>query len=318
MRRSCQRDRFAPPRLRHPGYTLVELIISMISATLLMAGLASCLFLAIRSFDGTTTAAATTRAADVHSDILVDLKHATGFVSRSSSAVSFTVPDRDGDLDDETITWQWTGLPTAELQYSINGGPAVTVLDDVQQFELTYLDRLISGSNPSPPTMDSSEWGMRWFLPTETFGYDNLYLLSTSTRRKQIGTRATLSESGTVVQLSVYLTISLLGNSDYTMAIYDVDANNNPGNLIVSTAIGNATSTGWHSLAVAPTPLAAGEYYLAVSYRSSSGRHHYDSLGGETHESNNDASKNNLWESAWTSSNEQTRRVAIYATYEPN
>ncbi|MFG0335892.1 MAG: hypothetical protein ACF8TS_21245 [Maioricimonas sp. JB049] len=300
------------------GYTLVELIISTLSASLLMAGLASSLFLSMRSLDGTSTAAATTRAADVHADLLNDLKHATGFTTRTSSRVTFTVPDRDSDLAEETITYQWTGLPTAELQYSINGSPLMTVLEDVQQFDVTYLNRSITGNNPSPPAMNSSQWGMRWYLPTETFGYEIPYLLTDSERRRQIGTRATLSEPGTVVQLSVYLTIGLLSNSDYTMAIYDVDNNDNPKNLIAHTALGNASSTGWYSLPLAPTPLTPGEYYLAVSYRNDSCRHHYNALVGETHESPNDASKKNQWESSWNSISSSSRRVSIYATYEPN
>ncbi|QDU37527.1 hypothetical protein Mal4_18410 [Maioricimonas rarisocia] len=313
-----QRHCFQTTVAARAGYTLVELIISTLSASLLMAGLASSLFLSIRSFDGTSTAAATTRAADVHADVLNDLKHATGFTTRTSNTVTFTVPDRDGDLAEETITYQWTGLPTAELQYSINGGPAVTVLEDVQQFDVAYLNRSITGNSPSPPAMDSSQWGMRWYLPTETFGYEIPYLLTDSDRRIQIGTRATLSEPGTVVQLSVYLTIGLLDNSDYTMAIYDVDNNDNPKNLLAHTALANASSTGWHSLPVAPTPLTPGEYYLAVSYKDSAARHHYDVLLGETHESPNDASKKNEWQSSWNSTGTSSRRVAIYATYEPD
>lgn len=314
------------PRIKHRqdgsarrGYTIVELLVSSISATLLLTGLASSLYLAIQSFDGTSNAAATTRAADVHTDILVDLKHANGFVSRASDAVTFTVPDRDGDLVDETLTYQWTGLPTAELQCSVNGNPPVTILEDVQDFNLAYLNRFVTGQASSPPPLDPNQWGMRWELPTQIFGYDTQFLLAETIRRKQIGTRATLTEEGTVQALTVYLSFPFGGSSDVTMAIYNVDNNDNPKDLIVNTTLTKFSSTGWHSLPVAPTVLTAGEYYLAVSYRSSDCFHHYDILGGgETHESNWDASKKNDWKSSWNSSGDAAKRLSIYATYEPN
>ncbi|CAK9027570.1 Uncharacterized protein SCF082_LOCUS17981 [Durusdinium trenchii] len=301
------------------GYTVVELLVSTISASLLLTGLASSLFLAVRSFDGTSNAAATTRATDVHNDILVDLKHATGFVSRASDAVTFTVPDRDGDLVDETLTYQWTGLPSAELQIAVDGGAPVTLLEDVQDFNLAYLNRFVTGSAAAPPPLDPNQWGTRWVLPTSIFGYDTQFLLTETERRRQVGTRATLTEDGTVQALTVYLSFPFGGNSDFTMAIYSVNTNDNPKDLIVHTALSNASSAGWYTLPVAPTVLTAGEYYLAVSYKSSYCYHHYDILGGgETHVSVNDASKKNQWQSSWNSISQTTKRLSIYATYEPN
>lgn len=299
------------------AYTIVELLVSTISATLLMTGLASSLYLAIRSFDGSSNASATTLAADVHDEILVDLKHAKGFLERSSDAVTFTVPDRDGDLQDETITYAWTGLPTAKLNYAINGNAPVTLLEDVQDFELTYLSRFVLGDAPEPPPLDPSQWGMRW-RESETFGYDTQLPFYGSSSGQQIGTRATLSEAGTVTELSVYLSFPFGGSTDFTLALYDVDANNDPQNLLVKTALGSASSSGWHSLPISPTALTPGEYYLAVSYGSSACYHRYDLFLGESHISNINVSQTNNWPASWISHSTSSARLSIYATYDPN
>lgn len=106
----------------------MELMVSMVSATLLLAGLASCLFIALRAFDGSSAAAVRSRAAETQAEMLIDLGEATSFSNRSVDSVTFKVPDRDGDGDEETIAYSWT-LATKELSYSTPNADGIYIVD---------------------------------------------------------------------------------------------------------------------------------------------------------------------------------------------
>ena len=155
-------DERSKRNIRH-GYTLIEFMVSMVSATLLLAGLASCLFIALRAFDGSSAAAVRSRAAEVQAEMLVDLGEATSFSNRSTDSVTFKVPDRDGDGNEETIAYSWAPGPQ-ELAYSYNGSPSIVVLDGVTNFQLGYESRSMPSAVQVPP-YDSSQWGARWAQP---------------------------------------------------------------------------------------------------------------------------------------------------------
>ena len=131
------------------GYTLVELMVSMGSASVLMAGLASCIYVASLAFDegNSGTTAGTRMAADVLEDVMADIHYALDFSERQPNSVTFTVPDRDGDANPETLRYAWSGTQGDPLTLEHNGGPPATIVQDVQQFNLNFLERAIG---PSP------------------------------------------------------------------------------------------------------------------------------------------------------------------------
>lgn len=139
------RGRSAKPlRLRSRrghGYTLIELVVSMPAATLLMASLASTLFIASQAFEGNGPAVRKSAAGEVASDLMTDLSEAIRFSERTATAATFTVPDRDGDSNHETIRYAWSGTPGDPLTYEYNGSAPAILASDVQQFDLTYLLR---------------------------------------------------------------------------------------------------------------------------------------------------------------------------------
>ena len=126
------------------GYTLIELIVSIGSASVLTAGLASAVIVANgglsapESPDGQRL-----DASDVHRQLLSDLRHAQSFSERTDTAVTFTVPDRDGDGFPDTLRYAWSGPPNNLLEFSMNGGTSVTLAEDVQDFELSYLTQTL-------------------------------------------------------------------------------------------------------------------------------------------------------------------------------
>lgn len=67
------------------------------SATVLMVGMASTLVIASKAFDDSNSVVSQkVSTAEVQADMLGDLRLATGFSELTATAVTFTVPDRDG------------------------------------------------------------------------------------------------------------------------------------------------------------------------------------------------------------------------------
>ncbi|WP_166831146.1 hypothetical protein [Thalassoroseus pseudoceratinae] len=297
------------------GYSFVELIVSAGAATLLMLGLSSALFLSDEALNGIGIVEERTEAADVQAAMLRDLSQARLFTQRSATSATFQVPDRDADGQSETMTYSWVGSPTNELQYSINGSTTVPLLSNVQGFDFGWASRSMTGNASTPPSMDPNSWGNRWETGGN-FGYEDVFSGVESDRRKIIATRVTLDSEQKIISISVYLSISILGNSDVTVAMYGVDNNNNPNNLITNSSTEKIGSSGWTTFGVAPVTIPAGEYYLALSHRDDDASFRYASTGGETHVANSDACKRG-WDGSFPNGAiEDNRKISIYATYE--
>lgn len=135
------RRRHPAVRVRRQGYTLLELIISMTSASVLMAGLASCIFLASQGLDADNMPTAhQAEATTALSEMMSDLNLAISFSERTSTAVTFKVPDRDGDAQPETIGYSWSGVPGDPLVKRYNNKTG-TLAENVQNLNLSYLER---------------------------------------------------------------------------------------------------------------------------------------------------------------------------------
>ena len=93
--------------IRPRGFTLVELVIAIATSSLLMAGMMSAIFLAIRSADTNTDTSLAVSGSLVLEDIAAELRDAVYFKQRTATAVMFAVPDRDSDGDVETIRYSW-------------------------------------------------------------------------------------------------------------------------------------------------------------------------------------------------------------------
>ncbi len=303
-----------PPRSRQ-GFTLIELSISAAAASVLMLGLAASIFLGAQALSGTDLLDERAEAAQVQQEMLADLSQARQFTTRTATSATFTVPDRDADGDNETITWAWSGAPANELQYTFNGGPTVPLLTDVQNFSFDWSERLMTGAASPPPAMDPDSWGFRW-QAGGNFGYEELFGSSDSERRKTIATRVTLDSEQTVVSLTAWFAFPYGGNSDIGMALYGVDHNDNPKDLIASTTTVKISTSGWHTLPVPAVTLPAGEYYLALSHKSEDAFFRYSSSGGETHVGNTDALKSG-WPSTFPNgASDNNRRISIYGSYQ--
>jgi hypothetical protein len=87
---------------------LIEMVTSCLVISLLMVTLGYALKLALVSTgNGATQTAATLDAGDVVGRVTDDLNEAINFTEKTSNAVTFTVPDRDGDGNVEKIRYVW-------------------------------------------------------------------------------------------------------------------------------------------------------------------------------------------------------------------
>lgn len=304
------------PRVLRPGYTLVEVVISLTSATILTAGLATSIAISSRSLTGGGKGVARAKSAEVQANMLADLNQAKVFSARTATGVTFTVPDRNADNLDETISYSWTGLPTAQLTYSYNGSAPATILNDVKDLQLTYSQRSISGSSPALLFPDTSQWGTRWASGLATFGYESIFSSARSNQRKQIATKVTLPESGTLNSITAHL--KTISAGDYRFAIYShTDFKNRPGLLLAQTGNGSDMVNGWVTLPTPAVPLTAGNYWLALSYDEKTCVHR-EQAGGETEINSTRATKSG-YDLIWGNpSSSENVKVSIYANYTPN
>ena len=81
-----------------PGYTLIELVLAMAIAAILLTGMSASIVIASRTVsDGYDVVGLALRTSDSLGEVNSDLSTAEAFLDRTSSSVTFTVPDRDGD-----------------------------------------------------------------------------------------------------------------------------------------------------------------------------------------------------------------------------
>ncbi len=130
-----------PPRivpLRHRGMQLLELVISLASASILMAGMTSAILIANRSADIAANRQATsTRSLSGFDRLRTDISEGFPITARSDSQATVSVGDRDGDGNRETIQYQWLGVGSP-LQVSVNAGAWQAATDNLDAFSIKW------------------------------------------------------------------------------------------------------------------------------------------------------------------------------------
>ncbi|MBP8304850.1 MAG: hypothetical protein KBE04_12075 [Phycisphaerae bacterium] len=133
--------------LAGPGFTLVETAAASACTGILVAGLASCLLIAGHAFDeDRTVLTAQTRAAEPLDRVLSDLRYATAVTEQTATAVTFQVPDRNGDAIQETIRYSWSGIAGDPLLMTYNGSSPAALVPHIQAFNLAYPLRTVTGT----------------------------------------------------------------------------------------------------------------------------------------------------------------------------
>ena len=134
----------AEKRHRH-GTTLLELLISIMVSSILLVGLSSSTYLALKAAD---VDVGPFFEANEGCKALFELTREIQYVVElnetvcSATLIEFTISDITSDATAETIRYEWSGIPGAPLQRSFNGSPLKTVVANVHIFKLTYHTRV--------------------------------------------------------------------------------------------------------------------------------------------------------------------------------
>lgn len=204
------------------GMTLVELVVSLALVSILMAACGSMLMVASKAMsnDGSNVGSDAAVARSATDQVIDDLKVATAVTEQTATAVTMTVPDRDGDGSAETIRYSWTGTAGDPLLRAYNARAAAVVAANVRGLNFTYLTKKTGKPDPvtgaeesiyahatvtsgdiKTQTLDGSKWTGQYFIPTDTLAQPNPTLSSatkwTITRCQFMLQRNTLA-TGTV------------------------------------------------------------------------------------------------------------------------
>lgn len=154
--------------INRSAHTLLELVISMAAASVLLAGLAMSVFIAVEASDGQLNIVVATDAAGVQADMVRDVSRATAFTVRDKETITFTVPDENGDGVEENVTYAYD-KDADTLSLTFNGATA-TLLTGVTDSIFEFLERDVTGGAPTPTPYDKDDWGTRWLgLMFESF-----------------------------------------------------------------------------------------------------------------------------------------------------
>lgn len=135
------------------GFTLIELTVALSISSILLMAVGSIIVLATKALPGPNDSnVLLLKSKPIATQIESDLQESVSINSASSTAIEFTVNDRDGDSNPETIRYEWSGTPGAALTRQYNGGIVHNVLDSVQEFGLTFFISTDSGVVAPPAT----------------------------------------------------------------------------------------------------------------------------------------------------------------------
>lgn len=121
---------------------MIELLVATATASVLMVGLSSALFVSSRALD--LDAASDARTRQAIGRIAADARTANRFRTLSATAVEFDAPDRDADGVPETLRYEWSGVAGDPLTRRLNGGAPVALIDDVTSVDFQWATRAVT------------------------------------------------------------------------------------------------------------------------------------------------------------------------------
>lgn len=167
------------------AYTLTEVVISSAILGVILLGLTSATRIVGKAMPGTTEGAGSVAAAASWVNTFADeLAVAKSIAVAGPADIQFVVPDRNGDLADDTIRYTWSGVAGQPLTRTFNAGTAVTIVPNCRSFALTYdtapvalpqtysrsAETLIASWTLASSTtlldIDSNTWRANYFVPT--------------------------------------------------------------------------------------------------------------------------------------------------------
>ncbi|MFG0331480.1 MAG: prepilin-type N-terminal cleavage/methylation domain-containing protein [Phycisphaerales bacterium] len=227
---------------RTPGFTLAEMLISLVVVGVIVVGLASTLVVTSQTLPGASSVAAEEQATSDASALLAritgELAFATSVTTATPTQVTFTV-DEGGQTD--TITYSWSGTAGAALLRQAGGKSAKIYIDQVNSFALEYLTEQTAGSNEAP-LLESSESQLLQLDATSLSGGTALNFEVSGNNRVAQRFQPSLPPEATEWRMTrVHLDLknaAKKNNKDsFRVSVAGVTGNGRPGNAIDSVTL---------------------------------------------------------------------------------
>ncbi|MBL8889494.1 MAG: hypothetical protein JNL67_05915 [Planctomycetaceae bacterium] len=121
------------------GYSLVEMAVALPTIGILTVGMCSAVLLTVRAIpqDGSviTASVETARALE---QLERDLRCALTVIKRDGKEIIFTVPDRNGDAQPETIRYWWSGVVGSPFLRRFNSSEDEIIVGQTEYLQLDY------------------------------------------------------------------------------------------------------------------------------------------------------------------------------------
>jgi type II secretory pathway pseudopilin PulG len=248
----------AAPASARRAFTLVEMTVSLGLVSLVMAACGSMVFVAAKALanDKSNVGSDAVAARAAADQIVDDLKVATAVTEQTATAVTMTVPDRDGDGQPETIRYAWSGTPGDPLLRTYNARPAGAVATNVRALNFTYLTKQVG----KPPPVESAEQTLATHNSTVTANYVGYQLTSSSGAAEMFApTLASTAIGWKPTRCRVLLQRSGLATGTVTVSVKYADAAKKPtgaalcsGTALILSVLGSGYN--WVDVAFTSTP----------------------------------------------------------------
>lgn len=126
----------APRSARIRGFSLIELVTALAISSLIVVAMGSAVMVASAAIPSTVDESKT-QAATGLDWIMLEVSEAEQIKSATNNALTFIVPDRDGDGQTELVSYTWSGVRGEPLYRAFNNAAAVVYLDEVRDFAVT-------------------------------------------------------------------------------------------------------------------------------------------------------------------------------------
>ncbi len=225
------------PRKLPRAFTLVEMLISLGIVTLISLTCVSVTRLMARSAAAsadTAPSGLTASARDALDQMCRDLKMATSISERTATAITVTVPDRNGDGNAEVIRYECTGKG-APLTRQVKSVGTVTLIPSMSGFNLSYVDRTVM--IPASVSVESAEQVLAsrdWLVLADL---QPLNMKNNSAAELFRPTLPATAVSWKITRLKLKVARNLVSTGTLTVAVRYVDALGAP----TGTALGTYT-----------------------------------------------------------------------------
>ncbi|HEV7298858.1 MAG TPA: type II secretion system protein [Tepidisphaeraceae bacterium] len=131
--------------LARRGMSMMETMAAVAVAGILFASLGSSVVWVSKALPSATDpVVAGAVARDALQQFTTDLRYAMRVTERDARAITFAVPDRNGDGAEETIRYSCEATAGSPLLRAYNGGAPVTIVPRVRSWNIAYRDRAIA------------------------------------------------------------------------------------------------------------------------------------------------------------------------------